>query len=291
MKGDNRQPVSVPAIKKAFEKNLYHNIGKPALAATPHDFYTALAYTVRSMLLDKYIHSVETYLKKKTRVVAYFSAEFLEGPHLVNNMLNMGVIDQVDRAMRELGLNLDELVKLEVEPGLGNGGLGRLAACFLDGGPGGLGGAVDLDGQLALDLALGQKLDPVAEPLDHAQGPQGLLVDRPRGVQPAVVDGLLQSAQVDRHVRLAEEIVEAALGQAPIKRHLAALETLDGDAAARFLPLLAAARGLARARANASAHALTFLARAGIIGKLVQLHGWPSIAGDRRAASYPLSDR
>ena len=132
MKGDNRQPVSVPAIKKAFEKNLYHNIGKPALAATPHDFYTALAYTVRSMLLDKYIHSVETYLKKKTRVVAYFSAEFLEGPHLVNNMLNMGVIDQVDRAMRELGLNLDELVKLEVEPGLGNGGLGRLAACYLD---------------------------------------------------------------------------------------------------------------------------------------------------------------
>ncbi len=127
-----RQHPSIAAIKKAFGNNLYHNIGKPDMAATPQDYYTALAYTVRSMLLDKYIHSVETYLKKDTRVVAYFSAEFLEGPHLVNNMLNLGVIDQVARAMRELGLDLDELVQLEVEPGLGNGGLGRLAACYLD---------------------------------------------------------------------------------------------------------------------------------------------------------------
>ncbi|MFW8599919.1 glycogen/starch/alpha-glucan phosphorylase [Desulfobacterota bacterium M19] len=127
-----KQPTSVAAIKKAFANNLYHNIGKPALAATPQDFYTALAYTVRSMLLDKYIHSMATYLKKETRIVAYFSAEFLEGPHLVNNMLNLGVIDQVRKAMGELGLDMDKLISLESEPGLGNGGLGRLAACYLD---------------------------------------------------------------------------------------------------------------------------------------------------------------
>ncbi len=120
------------AIKKAFAKNLYHNIGKPFMAATPEDFFNALAYTVRSLLLDKFIHSVETYLKKETRVVAYFSAEFLEGPHLVNNMLNLGVVEQVREAMEMLGLDVDTLVNLEVEPGLGNGGLGRLAACYLD---------------------------------------------------------------------------------------------------------------------------------------------------------------
>ena len=132
MKNNKSQQASIAAIKKAFANNLYHNIGKPAQDATPQDFYTALAYTVRSMLLDKYIHSVTTYLKKETRIVAYFSAEFLEGPHLVNNMLNLGVIDQVRKAMEELGLDMDKLVELESEPGLGNGGLGRLAACYLD---------------------------------------------------------------------------------------------------------------------------------------------------------------
>ena len=133
MKADNnRQDSTAGAIKKAFEKNLYHNIGKPFLAATPEDFYKALAYTVRSLLLDKYIHSIETYLQKETRVVAYFSAEFLEGPHLLNNMLNLGVLEQAGQAMDELGLDLNELIDLEVEPGLGNGGLGRLAACYLD---------------------------------------------------------------------------------------------------------------------------------------------------------------
>ena len=129
---DNRQQITAAAIKKAFEKNLFHNIGKPFLAATPQDFYTALAYTIRSLLLDKYIHSIETYLKKDTRVVAYFSAEFLEGPHLVNNMLNLGVLKQARQAMEELGLDMNQLIDLEVEPGLGNGGLGRLAACYLD---------------------------------------------------------------------------------------------------------------------------------------------------------------
>ena len=132
MNADNEQKTTAAAIIKAFEKKLYHNIGKPFLAATPQDLYTALAYTIRSLLLDKYIHSIETYLKKDTRVVAYFSAEFLEGPHLVNNMLNLGVLEQARQAMEELGLDIDQLIELEVEPGLGNGGLGRLAACYLD---------------------------------------------------------------------------------------------------------------------------------------------------------------
>ncbi len=125
-------PSSVEAIKESFKKNLYEIVGKPMITATPHDLYLALAYTVRSLLLENFIRSIETYLKKDVRTVAYFSAEFLLGPHLANNMLNLGVTHQVEQAMKELGLDLWELVDLEEEPGLGNGGLGRLAACFLD---------------------------------------------------------------------------------------------------------------------------------------------------------------
>jgi starch phosphorylase len=66
------------------------------------------------------------------RAVAYLSAEFLPGPHLANNLLNLGITAETRQAMGELGLNLDELIELEEEPGLGNGGLGRLASCFLD---------------------------------------------------------------------------------------------------------------------------------------------------------------
>ena len=71
-------------------------------------------------------------MSSKTRVVAYLSAEFLPGPHLANNLLNLGITEPTRQAMSELGLNLDHLIDQEEEPGLGNGGLGRLASCYLD---------------------------------------------------------------------------------------------------------------------------------------------------------------
>ncbi len=70
--------------------------------------------------------------RQDSRIVAYLSAEFLPGPHLANNLLNLGILDQTREAMSELGLDLDELIEQEEEPGLGNGGLGRLASCYLD---------------------------------------------------------------------------------------------------------------------------------------------------------------
>ena len=124
--------LSKAAIKSAFLDNLYYVQGKFPALATKHDYYMALAYTVRDRLLQRWISTASTYTHQGSRTVAYFSAEFLMGPHLMNNLLNLGIEQPVREAIRELGLSFETLVGQEQEPGLGNGGLGRLAACYLD---------------------------------------------------------------------------------------------------------------------------------------------------------------
>jgi starch phosphorylase len=94
--------------------------------------YTALALTVRDRVLKHGVRTLETYTEQDARVVAYLSAEFLPGPHLANNLLNLGIMDQTRKALSKLEVDLDELFEQEEEPGLGNGGLGRLASCYLD---------------------------------------------------------------------------------------------------------------------------------------------------------------
>jgi starch phosphorylase len=124
--------LSVEAIKQAFADNLAFIQGRFAPVATRNDYYLALAYTVRDRLMANWIKTAQTYYQKESRTVCYLSAEFLLGPHLGNNLINMGIFDNVKKAIEEMGLNLDELIEHEQEPGLGNGGLGRLAACFMD---------------------------------------------------------------------------------------------------------------------------------------------------------------
>ena len=119
-------------IKRSFLDNLFCSMGRVSRAATPNDLYTALALTVRDRVLKQGVRTLETYAEQDARVVAYLSAEFLPGPHLANNLLNLGIMDQTREAMTKLGTNLDELFEQEEEPGLGNGGLGRLASCYLD---------------------------------------------------------------------------------------------------------------------------------------------------------------
>jgi len=120
------------ALKRAFRDNLFYMQGKFSSLATKKDYYLALAYTVRDRLLHRWVSTAEAYTKAGSRTVAYLSAEFLMGQHLGNNLINLGIYDQVKQAVTELGLDFDELLSSEEEPGLGNGGLGRLAACFLD---------------------------------------------------------------------------------------------------------------------------------------------------------------
>ena len=87
---------------------------------------------MRDRLFHRSVASMENYGGADARRVAYLSAEFLLGPHLANNLLNLGITEAAREAMRGLGYDLDEILAQEEEPGLGNGGLGRLAACYMD---------------------------------------------------------------------------------------------------------------------------------------------------------------
>ncbi|OKH38137.1 glycogen phosphorylase [[Phormidium ambiguum] IAM M-71] len=129
---DDRTGLSVETLKRAFADNLFYIQGKFPAIASRNDYYMALAYTVRDRLLRRWLNTAETYTRNASRTVAYMSAEFLMGPQLGNNLINLGIYDQVNQAMQELGLDLQDLLEEEEEPGLGNGGLGRLAACYLD---------------------------------------------------------------------------------------------------------------------------------------------------------------
>ncbi len=127
-----RTGVTIEALKQGFIDHLRYSQGRPDELATVNDFYMALAYTVRDRLQQRWISSVETYRRNKARIVSYLSAEFLIGPQLANNLINLGIYESVRDAYQSAGLNWEEMLEQEPEPGLGNGGLGRLAACFLD---------------------------------------------------------------------------------------------------------------------------------------------------------------
>ncbi|NJN04340.1 MAG: glycogen/starch/alpha-glucan phosphorylase [Leptolyngbyaceae cyanobacterium RM1_1_2] len=129
---DDRTGLSIETLKRAFLDNLFYIQGKFPRLATQHDYYMALAYTVRDRLLQRWISTAATYTEQSSRTIAYLSAEFLMGPQLGNNLINLDIYDKVEQAVQELGLSLDKLLEQEEEPGLGNGGLGRLAACYLD---------------------------------------------------------------------------------------------------------------------------------------------------------------
>ena len=129
---DTRPGTDLEAWTRAFRRNLYSFLGRFPVTATTNDKYQALAYSVREQLLDRWVKTAETYYRNKARTVCYLSAEFLLGPHLGNNLVNLGAVDTVKSAMEALGLDYEELIDQEEEPGLGNGGLGRLAACYLD---------------------------------------------------------------------------------------------------------------------------------------------------------------
>lgn len=129
---DDRTSFSKESLKRAFFDHLFYTIGKFPKISGKNDFYVALAHTIRDRSLHRWISSTAQYNRTAPRMVAYLSAEFLMGPHLGNHLINLGLADRVREALEELELDYNEILRQEEEPGLGNGGLGRLAACFLD---------------------------------------------------------------------------------------------------------------------------------------------------------------
>jgi len=127
-----RTGLGAGALRRAVLDNLAYMQGRYPDIAGEHDWYMALAYSVRDRMLERWVRTVQTYAEHDVKVACYLSAEFLIGPQLGNNLVNLGIEDAARTAMQALGQDLDALVALEEEPGLGNGGLGRLAACYLD---------------------------------------------------------------------------------------------------------------------------------------------------------------
>jgi starch phosphorylase len=129
---DDRTGNHVETLKRGILDNLNYIVARIPKRANSHDYFTAVAYTVRDRIIADWIKTIESYNRHDVRVVCYLSAEFLMGPYLANNLLNMGLEGPFRQAITELGLDLDHIIEQESEPGLGNGGLGRLAACYLD---------------------------------------------------------------------------------------------------------------------------------------------------------------
>ncbi len=129
-KGLNRELVE--QIKEGFLRHRHYSLAKDEYTATDYDNFLSLAYTVRDMLFDRWIKTQQTYYNKDVKRVYYLSLEFLMGRTLGNALVNLGIEEEAEVAMKELGLDIAQLREEEKDAGLGNGGLGRLAACFLD---------------------------------------------------------------------------------------------------------------------------------------------------------------
>ncbi len=129
-----RTGLGADAIAKALIDNLYYLQAKLPQYATRNDWYMALAYTARDRMLHRYVETMEAITDPNipAKVVAYLSAEFLMGPHLGNSLINLGIWQAAQEAVSQIGQDLFDLLEQEEEPGLGNGGLGRLAACYMD---------------------------------------------------------------------------------------------------------------------------------------------------------------
>ena len=115
--------------RKRKRKFLYR---KTLEEATQEQIFQAVSYTVKDVIIDNWLKSQKAYEKQDPKIVYYMSMEFLMGRALGNNLINLGAYGEVKEALEELGLDINCIEDQEPDPALGNGGLGRLAACFLD---------------------------------------------------------------------------------------------------------------------------------------------------------------
>jgi starch phosphorylase len=128
-----RVGLSADDLAAGITEHLFFTLGKLADTASRHDLYLALSHAVRDRLMNRYLTGQEAQRQQPTKTVAYLSAEFLIGPQLGNNLVMLGIEAASREAIHRFGgADLDDVLEVEEEPGLGNGGLGRLAACYLE---------------------------------------------------------------------------------------------------------------------------------------------------------------
>ncbi len=119
-------------LQRDFINHLEFSLGKDRYSATKHDYYKSLSLTIRDRMFERWIETQQTYYNQGVKRIYFISLEYMLGRLLGNSLLNTGLYQESKQALWELGLDLEELQEMESDPGLGNGGLGRLAACFLD---------------------------------------------------------------------------------------------------------------------------------------------------------------
>ncbi len=119
-------------IKESFLRHRTYSLARDEYTATQQDNFLALSLVVRDMMIEKWVKTQQTYYKNNVKRTYYLSLEFLMGRTLGNSLVNLGILDEAEKAMKDLGLDIEEIRNEEKDAGLGNGGLGRLAACFLD---------------------------------------------------------------------------------------------------------------------------------------------------------------
>jgi len=129
---DVRTGMDVESLKQAITEHLFYQQGRNIVNTSLNDLYMAVSYSVRDRLQHREHRTMNAVFENDVRLVSYLSAEFLMGPQLGVNLIAMNIFKEMKQAIEELGFNFDEIIAQEAEPGLGNGGLGRLAACYID---------------------------------------------------------------------------------------------------------------------------------------------------------------
>lgn len=128
----DHEGLDVASLKHSLANRMMYTVGKDSYTATERDWFNAVAYAVRDRLIERWMATMRNYYQQDAKRVYYFSLEFLLGRSLINGLLNLGFEEQMRKALEELDLDIEQLAEAEFDAALGNGGLGRLAACFLD---------------------------------------------------------------------------------------------------------------------------------------------------------------
>lgn len=130
--GTFKKGMDAKSIQLSFANHLEYSLSKDKYTATARDLYHSLSLATRDRMVERWVRTQQLYHDHDMKRIYYLSAEYLMGRALINNLINLGIYEQAKNAMNDINIDLEELAEMEPDMGLGNGGLGRLAACFLD---------------------------------------------------------------------------------------------------------------------------------------------------------------